>query len=283
MSEADSKANVDLTRAGKRFRDAKKIRMTGEGSDLEIEFQRLTIDRQERILSSPISPRTAAALEGMTSLVGNWSTLSEEAFKSNLEKGEDGEKGLSSTLKRTMLLEVTEEKKGEEGEVEEKDKFREDEAEEILENEEEENEGEPSDAPTLPTIEISDSTSSEEDEKFEILRITGQTESEADSEDGQETKETVRLEFKTDPGLISTLDLGPTEIAGQAQHSAQRRINFQHLDDLEEVCEGGVVDSSVSEGAWVMKNKVGKGITKEERGRSRVRKSRETERKTIRT
>ena len=292
MKEADSQANVDLSKAGRKFQDVDEIRMTGDRSELEIEFQRLKIDKHERVLSSPISPRTAAALEGMTTLMGNWSTMSEGAFRSHLERGEDGERGLSSTLKRTMLLELSnkKEQEGEKGEREETNE-NDDEgtAEEILEDEEEEEEREQSDAATLPTIEISDSTSSDEEDEIEVLRITGLTDSEADSEDGKEVKDIVRLEFNADPmgevndpGLISTLDLGPTEIAGQRQHSVQRKISFQQFDDLEEVLEGEVKRSFTSGKTREQKTREEEGSSLGGRGRSRNKTNRDAERRAIR-
>ena len=98
-------------------------------------------------------------------------------------------------------------------------------AEEILDDGEEEEEREQSDAGTLPTIEISSSATSADEDDIEVLRITGLTDTEADTEDGNEVKDIERLEFTADPmgevdgpGLISTLDLGPTEIAGQPKH-----------------------------------------------------------------
>ena len=113
MKEVDSQADLNLSKAGKKYQNMEEIRKAGERSELEIKFQRLMIDKTERVLSSPISPRTAAALEGMTTLMGNWSTLSESDFRSHLERGEEEDEGLSSTLKRTMLLELTEKKEQE--------------------------------------------------------------------------------------------------------------------------------------------------------------------------
>ena len=241
MKEVDSQADLNLSKAGKKYQNLEEIRKAGERSELEIKFQRLMIDKTERVLSSPISPRTAAALEGMTTLMGNWSTLSESAFRSHLERGEEDDEGLSSTLKRTMLLELADRKEQEE--KEETDvKEEEGTAEEIVDGGEEEEEREQSDAGTLPTIEISSSATSADEDDIEVLRITGLTDTEAGTEDGNEVKDIERLEFAADsmgevdgPGLISTLDLGPTEIAGQPKHLVQRKISFQQYDDPEEV------------------------------------------------
>ena len=64
-----------------------EIRRAGaENDQLEIQFQRLNIDKTSRVISSPISPKTAAALEGITTLVGDWSTLSESEFQAHLVK-----------------------------------------------------------------------------------------------------------------------------------------------------------------------------------------------------
>ena len=198
MKEVDSQADLNLSKAGKKYQNVEEIRKAGERSELEIKFQRLMIDKQERVLSSPISPRTAAALEGMTTLMGNWSTLSESAFRSHLEKGEEDEEGLSSTLKRTMLLELADRKEQEEKE-ETNVKEEEGTAEEILDDGEEEEEREQSDAGTLPTIEISSSATSADEDDIEVLRITGLTDTEAGTEDGNEVKDIERLEFAADP------------------------------------------------------------------------------------
>ena len=86
MREVDAQAELNLSRAGKKYQNLEEIRKAGAKSELEIQFQRLQIDKTNRVISSPISPRTAAALEGMTTLMGDWSTLSETDFKSHLER-----------------------------------------------------------------------------------------------------------------------------------------------------------------------------------------------------
>ena len=179
------------------------------------------------------SPKTAAPLEGITTLVGDWSTLSESEFKAHLEK-EGDEEELSSTLRRTILLELVEKKKKD---TERDDQIDGEGSEERAKNADEEEEKHSSEAKTLPTTEISSSvTSAEED--LEVVTITGLTEG---TDDDPNADEIQRLEFDADPmgeadgtGLVSTLDLGPTEIAGLTRPMAQRQIHFQTDEEPEE-------------------------------------------------
>ena len=97
----------------------------------------------------------------------------------------------------------------------------------------EEEERHQSEAKTLPTTEVSSSvTSAEED--IEVLTITGLT----GTDDDPEVDEIERLEIDADPmgetGLVSTLDLGPTMIAGLTRPMAQRQICFQTDEEPEE-------------------------------------------------
>ena len=172
MREIDTQAELNLSKAGKKYQNLEEIRRAGTDNDqLEIQFQRLQIDKTNRVISSPISPRTAAALEGMTTLMADWSTLSESEFKSHLER-EGDEEELSSTLKRTILLELVEKKKKEtEGDDQIDEEGSEERANDDVDEEEEKHQSE---AKTLPTTEVSSSvTSAEED--IEVVTITGLT------------------------------------------------------------------------------------------------------------
>ena len=249
-----------------------EIRKAGKKSELEIQFQRLQIDKTNRVISSPISPRTAAALEGMTTLMGDWSTLSESDFRSHLERGEGEEEELSSTLKRTILLELIEKKKKETGES---DMIEGEGTEErALDDGDEEEEKHQSEAKTLPTTEVSSSaTSAEED--IEVLTITGLTGT--GTEDDPEVDEIERLEFEADPmgeadgtGLVSTLELGPTKIAGLTRPMAQRQICFQTDEEPEEALAKEAKRAVTRRKVQGQKTKEGERSSSDRRGRART-------------
>ena len=110
MQEVDRQAPLDLSKAGKKFKNLMESKRAGSERDpFEIQFQQLTIDKKNRVISSPLSPETASALEGITTIVGDRSTLSEEEFLAQLEQDREVE-DLSSTLRRTIYLERLETK-----------------------------------------------------------------------------------------------------------------------------------------------------------------------------
>ena len=153
---------------------------------------------------------------------------------------------------------------------------------------EEEEENQHSEANTLPTIEVSSSaTSAEED--IEVLTITGLTET--GTEDDPEVEEIERLEFEADPmgeadgaGLISTLELGPTKIAGLTRSLAQRNISFQTDDEPEEALakevKRAVASRKVQEQKTMEKER--NSSDRKGRARSKAKTDREEEMRVIR-
>ena len=56
MRGVDTQAELNLSKAGKKYQNLEEFRKAGEKSELEIQFQRLMIDKTERVLSSPTPP-----------------------------------------------------------------------------------------------------------------------------------------------------------------------------------------------------------------------------------
>ena len=65
MREINRQTPLDLSKAGAKFKNLEENRKTGaEIETWRIKFEKLSIDKKSRIISSPLSPETASVLEG---------------------------------------------------------------------------------------------------------------------------------------------------------------------------------------------------------------------------
>ena len=78
---------MKMDRAGSRFRKNQGARKSDKAIEsCEVLLERLSIYKKNYVITSPLSPETAAVLSGVATIVSDWSPLSERDFLPSSEE-----------------------------------------------------------------------------------------------------------------------------------------------------------------------------------------------------